>query len=90
MSDTNLDRLMSIANCELFLIANWFAANKLSLHLSETKSIIFCNFRKLCAKTQVKIKPNDDVIEQVCSVKFLGVNIEEWLSWYKHPVEFKK
>ena len=84
LSHMNLDRLMSIANCELALIANWFASNKLSLNLSKTKFIIFCNSRKQYAKTQVKIKLNDVVIEQVCSVKFLGVNIDERLSWDKH------
>jgi len=84
LSDMNLDRLMSIANCELALIASWFASNKLSLYLSKTKFIIFCNSRKQYAKTQVKIQLNDVVIEQVCFVKFLGVIIDEHLSWDKH------
>ena len=84
LSDMNLDRLMSIANCELALIASWFASNKLSLYLSKTKFIIFCNSRKQYAKMQVKIQLNDVVIEQVCFVKFLGVIIDEHLSWDKH------
>ena len=84
LSDMNLDRLMSIANCELALMENWFTANKLSLNLSKTKFIIFCSSKKQCAKKQVKLKLNDVEIEQVCSVKFLGVNIDERLSWDKH------
>ena len=35
-------------------------------------------------KTQVKLRLNDDVIEQVCSVKLLGVYIDERLSWDNH------
>jgi len=63
------------------IFTNWFVANKLSLNVTETKSIIFCSSRKRCTKTQVKLRLNDDVIEQVCSVKFLGVYTDERLSW---------
>jgi len=53
----------------------------MSLKLSLSYFVIQGN---KCTKTQVKLRLNDDEIEQVCSVKFLGVYIDERLTWDNH------
>ena len=62
---------------------NWLAADKVIAIIKGCPFMphsVLPNSRKQRHKTQVQIELNDIVIEQVCSVKFLGVYIDEHLS----------
>ena len=52
LQHNNISELFSIVNRELYLVATWFKANKLTLHPDKTKFIIFHLSRK-------KINSND-------------------------------
>ena len=84
LSDANLDRLISTLNSELTCMSKWFAINRLSLNVSKTNFILFCNSRKRYDKCEIKIMLNGMVLEQVKCAKFLGVYIDEHLSWDNH------
>ena len=85
-SGRDLGQLLNTVEDELKLLKKWFDANKLSLNLSKTKYILFCN-RKI--DTQVKLTIQDIEIERVNEVKFLGVIIDNKLSWKSHIANIK-
>ena len=60
----------------------WFKANKLSLNVSKTNYILFRNKGKVPAKLTVSI--NGMPISQVSNTKFLGLFIDEALTWDNH------
>ena len=74
-------------NKELMLIHDWLLANKLSLNISKTKFMIFRYPQK-----PPKSLPNLDIhidghkLEKVSNFDFLGLTINETLSW-KHHIE---
>jgi len=73
LSDANLDKLISTLNNELACMLKWFAVNRLSLNVSKTNFVLFCNSRKRHDKCKIKITFNGTVLEQVKYAKFLGV-----------------
>ena len=70
-------------NQELKKIARWLCANKLSLNIKKTHFIIFKSKKRKLNQT-VSIKINEQPIELVKYTKFLGVYIDEELSWKHH------
>ena len=54
-------------------ISDWLQANRLSLHLGKTESILFGSVRKLKKASKMKILCNNIEIEAKSSVKYLGV-----------------
>jgi len=84
MSDANLDRLIATVNSDLVCLANWFAVNRLSLNVNKTNFVLFSNARKLYDKSRIVVKFNGTSLIQVQCAKFLGVYIDEHLSWDKH------
>ena len=80
---TNLRILFSINSEELNEIYEWFNANKLSINAEK----IYLFHEK--TKTDnllllLKFLINDKKLERVQSVKFLGVLLDEHLSWKEH------
>ena len=76
---------MEKANPELQNIACWFTSKELSLNLKKTDFMIFKTTRKKLKKT-IEIIINVQKINQViikCN-QFLGLNIDEELSWKDH------
>jgi hypothetical protein len=80
----NLNTLYTIVNNELMRISKWFKLNKLSLNIKKTNFILFRNNNKKIAISNLSIKIDDVIIEQVIKTKFLGVIINENLSWQDH------
>ena len=78
--------MFSLVNQVLQKINEWFEANKLSLNVGKTK---YSLFRKPSRKddlplllTRLLIKKHK--VEKVKSIKFLGVLLDENLSWKDH------
>ena len=83
---TDLRILFSMVNRELTKIYEWFNANKLSLNADKTKYSLFhkpSNTDDLPLLLP-KVLINDKEIERVESIKFLGVLLDEHLSWKEH------
>ena len=81
-SAINIDDVTTVVNNELKQLGLWFRANKLSLNVNKTNFIMFNNKKQL--RTDVHIVLNGTNIEQVTNTKFLGVTIDENLTWREH------
>jgi hypothetical protein len=69
-------------NFELSKISNWMKANKLSLNCDKTKAMIFHMPQK--SVTVPKLSINDVDIQFVKHFNFLGITVDENLSWKNH------
>ena len=77
--------LFKTLNNELLKLSDWFRANKLSLNINKTHYIIFNNGNNnKLLNLGLSITIDGFTIERVTSSKFLGVTIDERLSWKPH------
>lgn len=83
-SNDNLDDLNTTVNKELSVINEWFKCNKLVLNPSKTNYIIFRSPQKHIDYEKVKIYMNDKLLDRTTVGNFLGVLIDETLSWKPH------
>ena len=79
----NVDIAIHNLNIELVKINNWLLSNKLSINLLKTNYIIFCARQHKYTRT-VPLSLNGTVLNQVQTTKFLGVCIDENISWNNH------
>ena len=82
--NNDIDSLINSANEELKLITKWFQTNKLSLNIEKTKCILFHKPRKKLDNSQNVLHIDNNQIEKVNEIKFLGVFIDNHLSWKTH------
>ena len=88
-ADKNLKSLETIVNCELIKVVGWLIANKLSLNSKKTNYIIFHPYQKRI-NFNIHIKAYDSRtktffdLERKDHVKYLGVIIDQHLSWKHH------
>ena len=91
-ADKNLKSLETIVNCELNKVVVWLIANKLSLNIKKTNYIIFHPYQKQI-NSNIRIKAYDCRtqtlfdLERKDHVKYLGVIIDQHLSW-KHHINY--
>ena len=91
-ADKNPKSLETIVNCELFKVVDWLIANQLSLNIKKTNYIIFHPYQK-CINFNIRIKAYDSRtktffdLERKDHVKYLGVIIDQHLSW-KHHINY--
>ena len=83
---SNINTLFKTVNDELIKINEWFSANKLSLNVGKTK---FSLFHKSGKKYSIPshlptLKINNHDTERVHTMKFLGVLLDDNLSWKEH------
>ena len=72
---------VTLMNTELANSCEWFTCNRLSLNLKKTHAMVFTN---KSVDKNVNIRLNNNVIEQVNSCTFLGVVIDDKLTWKNH------
>ena len=89
--DTNLflasnDQLniSNILNAELEKVNSWFLANKLLINFSKTNYMIFKPQNKRIDENLINVFIDNNHINKVTSVKFLGVRIDSKLLWKEH------
>ena len=71
-------------NTELIKLSNWFSHNKLSLHYEKTEFIQFSKTNKNTIQEQFTVEIDGRPIRRVAESKFLGVHLDENISWRKH------
>lgn len=74
----------SALNLDFAAVAEWMDANKLTLNVSKTKSVLFgtpCMLKKSC---KLNIKFNSQDIEQVHEFKYLGITLDSELTFESH------
>ena len=83
-SSNKLKTIETVLNHELKLASNWLKINKLSLNKDKTKLIIFHSKRKYIDKLNLSIKIDGHRIPVVDKVNYLGMFLDEHLSWEFH------
>ena len=83
-TDKCVKNMFKTMNNELRNISNCFRANKLSLNVAKTKYSLFHSARKKVPDTLPKLEISDMEIKRDTVTKFLGVFIDENLTWKPH------
>lgn len=73
--------LLRTVNSQLQEVADWIKANKLSLNLLKTNYMLFSN---IIDNLPGNIVLDNTVIQKVSSTKFLGIIVDDKLSWKLH------
>ena len=81
-SSKNLHTLYNNIALDLNDLSELFKANKLSLNVSKTNYITMQNTNEISINHTLKI--GDETIKQVNTAKFLGIIIDDKLSWNAH------
>jgi len=81
-SDYNLGKLQNSVNCEMTKVMDWLTANKLSLNISKTKYKLIT--KKNVSTESFVINSNSNRIERTFTYKYLGVIVDERLTWKGH------
>jgi hypothetical protein len=82
-SDSDFQKLITVLNFELNKLNMWFKANKLSVNVQKTKYILF-GFKTAPVSDSYSLMLDSYTLERVNSIKFLGVYIDEKLTWSFH------
>ena len=77
----NVQTIQSVVNRELKILVQWLRANKLSLNENKTELIIFHSPKKHVPDISIKI--NNFKLSLKHFVSYLGISIDEVLSWNK-------
>lgn len=90
MANSNINELYELANIEMNNLYQWFCANKLSLNPTKTKYIIIHSPCKKIETIGLSLNINGVALNRIGnnykekSSKFLGIHIDECLSWKFH------
>ena len=86
LSHKNIDTLFDSMNMELANISTWFKSKKLSLNVDKTNRLLFhpLSNRQLLLQTLLDLLIENIHIKREHVTKFLGVFIDEDLSWKQH------
>ena len=90
LSDSDVSSLFRRSNIEVNNLFNWFCANKLCLNPTKTKYIVIKPNNHICHYDNLSIMINGTKLSQIGnqfdeqSTTFLGVYIDESLSWKHH------
>ena len=83
-SGENLDQLCATVNGELRGVMQWFNTNRLSVNLKKTNFVMFGSPSKIRKLRKCEIFLENINISRTNTAKFLGVIIDETLSWKNH------
>lgn len=78
---SNLSNLVELVNSELKQVSSWIKSNKIAINYDKTKYIIF-SYRKFTSDLPILFDGTE--IEQVTSVRFLGLMVDEGLNFKLH------
>ena len=82
--DKNNEIANDVINKELGKIQTWLSFNKLSLNLNKTKCMLFSSNRKKHNQNPPSLNLNGTLIGQVKEFNFLGVILDEHMTWNAH------
>ena len=85
----DLETLQKIMNRELRHVKKWLEANKLALNIENTNFVVFRSLAKKLSEPII-LKFGRKKITCANHVKFLGVLLDETLSWRSHLVELSR
>jgi len=77
----NINSTFKYAQMEVNSVAHWLSANKLSLNIDKTKYILFHSNRNKLSRCSQSIFLKYKPLLRVKDIHFLGVHLNETLSW---------
>ena len=80
----SLNLIIETVNSELQLLSTWLKSNKLSLNTTESYYAVFHRARMKLPNNSIKLKIDNTNIKEVQSIKYLGVILDNKLSWIQH------
>ena len=80
-SSENLPEAIKTTETEFKKVLDWLAANKLIINLEKTHLMLFTN---KAHQGNVSINANGQTIKEITEIKFLGVMLDNKLSWKAH------
>ena len=83
-SDKDLTKIHNVVNDNLKKVCHWFKCNKLSVNSKKCNYIVFRSSSRRLELEDLYVRLNEDVIPRVDCTKFLGVIIDEQLTWKPH------
>ena len=83
LTGNNINDINELFNSELEKVYQWFLLNKLTINLDKT-NYVFRPHNLNIDTSSLNITLNDHKIQNVKFTKFLGVTIDEHLSWKYH------
>ena len=84
LSDCNIKKLEKRVNNELNKINAWLRNNKISLNISKTNDMLIDNYINASTNKHFEIKLQQNVLNRVRNVKYLGMLIDDGLNWEPH------
>jgi len=81
LSSANPSQAQSYLSHDLNNICNWLTLNKLTLNTKKTQFIVFGTPALLKKFNGLRFSVNDQMLERVASIKYLGVVLDEHLKW---------
>ena len=88
-SGLSLKRLKKMVNKDLALIYDWLCANRLSVNASKTEFIVFRPPRH-CSDVRIILKLHHPTIFESFKIRYLGLILDNKLSWKPHIAELSK
>ena len=88
MIGSDLERLCGDVSEELFKVNEWLKANRLSLNVDKSSFMLFTHSQ--ARHDGIQIRLGDRTINQVKSIKFLGIHIDNRLSFNDHIANLAK
>ena len=85
----SIKHLQKVVNKELRHVKKWLDANKLALNVDKTNFVIFHSAQNYLNES-INIKIGNQHVKQAKYVKFLGLLLDENLSWRYHLCELSK
>ena len=84
-----LATIETVVNHELKLIPKWLRLDELSLNAGKTE-LIFFHSKQRCLNYDISIKINGVRLIPIDYVKYLGMFIDNYLSWNYHMLQLSK
>ena len=84
LQNNNIKKLFDAGNKELQLVDQWLIANRLSVNVSKTKYVLFRTAQSKLTTKKQDLVLRQNKIEQVESIKFLGVYLQKHLTWSRY------
>ena len=77
--------LQNVINTELKGLNDWLTTNKLSLNIVKTEFMVVGSRQRIkTLNNEIDIEINGNMVNQVTSVKSLGVHLDNHLMWSEH------
>ena len=90
-SHKDLSTLNNIMNNGLSKLNTWFKSNKLSLNLKKTNYMLLGTRNKTNqSKDKFKLSIDDTEVKEVSTFKFLGITVDQNLTWKNHVDDLAK